>query len=301
LALLPRTIALAALAALAACARPPAAPDLASLPIVPRINADLKAALRDVYERGLTLGNRSEVFSKIGDSISDTPAFLQSLGAGPVDYGDYADLAPIVEYYRQTAVREHEGQRQNSFQLTSFAALSGWRAADLLDEGSRFWEPLCGLDESPLECELRNSRPAIALILIGTNDAGLTPVGDYQRNVEAVLDVTLAAGVIPVLSTLPPQTISEGRADIMADYNAAVLAAAQRKNVPVWNYWLALQALPNLGLSPDGLHPSEALDLGFSNFTEPALQYGYTVRSLTALQVLAKLKAVVLDDGPPDP
>ncbi len=267
---------------------------------MPRIDADLKAELQAVYQRGLAQGNRPEVFSKIGDSITDTPAFLQSLGAGPVEYGDYADLAPLVEYYRATIVREHEGQNENSFQLHSFGALSGWKAFDLLDEGSRFWEPLCGAEESPLECELRNTRPAIALILIGTNDAGHTSVEDYERQLTEVITLTLNYGVIPVLSTLPPQTISEGRAEIMPDYNAVVLAVAQRNHVPVWNYWRALQPLPNLGLSEDGLHPSENADLGDSNFTEAALQYGFPVRSLTALQVLAKVKSVVIDDGPPD-
>jgi hypothetical protein len=45
--------------------------------------------------------------------------------------------------------------------------------------------------------------------------------------------------------------------------------------------------LPNEGLGPDGIHPSAAPDS--ADFTADSLQFGYTVRNLTALQALDAL------------
>lgn len=236
----------------------------------------------------------------MGDSITDSPAFVQALHDGQVLYGDFGYLESTVDYYRQTTVREVEGRPENSFNLNSFAALSGWKSSDLLDPGSRFWEPLCGSDEMPLACELRNTRPAVALVMIGSNDVGVTPPDDYRRNMREIVRLTRSFGVMPVLSTLPPRAGSQEIAAQVGDYNRIVLEVAVQNNVPIWNYWLAMQPLPDMGLRSDGLHPSFDERIGGSNFAEEALQYGFVVRSLTALQVLAKIKDVVLDDEPPD-
>ena len=63
-------------------------------------------------------------------------------------------------------------------------------------------------------------------------------------------------------------------------------AMAQQYSIPLWDYWAALQPVPNQGIGPDGIHPSVPADNQTANFTGDHLNYGYTVRNLTALQVL---------------
>ena len=59
----------------------------------------------------------------------------------------------------------------------------------------------------------------------------------------------------------------------------------------MWNFGGAIDALENNGLS-DGIHPSSPPGNGpddfaaAADFTAENLRYGYTVRNLTALQVL---------------
>jgi hypothetical protein len=68
--------------------------------------------------------------------------------------------------------------------------------------------------------------------------------------------------------------------------NGIIVRLAREYDVPLWDYWSALQALPNDGLSGDGVHPSYPSIAGAANFTPDNLQYGYTVRNLLALQAL---------------
>jgi hypothetical protein len=90
-------------------------------------------------------------------------------------------------------------------------------------------------------------------------------------------------GVIPVLSTIPPYEV-EGYQHRPAELNAIVFQVALEYDVPVWDYWSALQTLPNLGLGSDFIHPSKGPDP--ADFTRENLHYGYTVRNLLALKAL---------------
>jgi hypothetical protein len=60
-----------------------------------------------------------------------------------------------------------------------------------------------------------------------------------------------------------------------------------------------MQPLPNRGISADSVHPS-AWPFGGGNLTDPALQYGYNVRNLLAVQTLHKLGNLVIYNGPAD-
>jgi hypothetical protein len=111
---------------------------------------------------------------------------------------------------------------------------------------------------------------------------GTTPDA-YRANMRRVVGDTLNQGIIPLLSTIPPfqRTGYEARAD---ELNGILLSIAQEYDIPVWNYWAALQPLPNRGLALDGVHPSWSP--GPADFTAENLLYGYTVRNLTALEAL---------------
>jgi lysophospholipase L1-like esterase len=131
-------------------------------------------------------------------------------------------------------------------------------------------------------------RPAVALIMIGTNDilAGVDG-GTYRAHLETIVQISIDSGVIPVLSTIPDNQIQPDWAARVPEINAIIRSVASAYGVPLWDYWLALQALPNKGLSADNLHPSFDAAPGTSAiFTADHLLYGFNVRNLTALLVL---------------
>lgn len=288
---------------------PPPAPG-----VVPRIDAATKARLRAVFLAGQARGNRANVFAKIGDSITESSSFLMAIGCGWANLGAHAGLQPIVDYYR--AWRAPPGYTTecdtggNSFNVSSASAMAGW-AADAALLPLLEPPPECtGENVVALRCEYTRLRPAVALVMYGTNDLlRYNDVARYRTSLERIVETSVALGVIPVLSTIPPRIDDPALSPRVGAYNAVVVAVASEQRVPLWNYHRALTATPgmvNQGLSEDGVHPSvyggcrAPLGCASANFTAEGLRYGYNQRNLTALQVLAHVKAVVLDDGPAD-
>jgi hypothetical protein len=195
----------------------------------------------------------------------------------------------------------------NSFTRQSASAVAGW-SADYASDPAYLDPSLASVCpapyNTPLRCELYLLRPSIALIMYGTNDLQrYNDLAFYRANLTRIVTETVAAGVIPVLSTIPPRLDSPEMGARVAPYNQAVIEVAQAQQIPLWNYWLALQGpeMINQGISEDGVHPNIFNSSEGANFTAEALRYGYNVRNLTAIQVLAKIKQVVMDDGSPDP
>jgi hypothetical protein len=89
----------------------------------------------------------------------------------------------------------------------------------------------------------------------------------------------------------------------VATYNQIIADVAAEKNVPLWNYWAQLQgsSMINYGMHSDGIHPSVYNGADGAVLTSTGLRYGYNQRNLGAIQVLDKLKTVVIDNGSPDP
>lgn len=83
--------------------------------------------------------------------------------------------------------------------------------------------------------------------------------------------------------------------------NAEITRLARESEIPLWDYHAALMELPNAGLGYDGVHPSWAPRGHTGDFSPDFLQYGMSVRSLTALQVLDEIwRAVIVPELPPD-
>lgn len=232
---------------------------------------------RDIYLAGQARGNRNNVFSKVGDSITVSGQFLFPIGSGQYDLRGYGDLAEVVAHFSSGWARTG-----NSFYNTSLAAKGGWSSWSVLSP-SLADSNLCRYNESPLLCEYRITKPSVALIMIGTNDVMGTTSDAYRANLRRIVGDTVDQGIIPLLSTIPPFQRSgyEARAD---ELNGIIVAVAQEYDIPVWQFWAALQPLPNRGLAPDGVHPSWSP--GPADFTADNLRYGYTVRNLTALEAL---------------
>ncbi len=230
----------------------------------------------DIFLQGQELGNYPDTFSKVGDSITVNRAFLQPFGKGVYDISAYPELQSALDFFNID-----ENHPITSYIQPTRAAGVGWTTRHLLEPDTDF---LCARGDLRLTCEYRNTKPAFALIMIGTNDVVSIPIERYEQNLRRIVDISVAYGVVPVLSTIPPQRRQD---DAVRAFNLKIIEVAQDYHIPVWNYWLGLQALPGNGMSQDGIHPSmPPNNAGTTNFTDEFLRYGYTLRNLMALNVL---------------
>jgi len=259
----------------AGSATPVPPPDLASYPFF----SGLTEHAREIFRQGQEMGNRADVFAKVGDSITVSPAFLDAVGTGHYSLHDYAYLQPVIDYYSATWARTH-----NSFANVSLAAQVGWIAQSVLTPGAGN-PAVCGSSETPLDCEYRLVRPSVALIMLGTNDIPGISTQAYVQAMRQVIETTIEHGIIPVISTIPPMD-REGAPPRVELFNGYIRDLAHEYDVPLWDYWAALQGLPDNGLWADGVHPSWAANGHNADFTPEYLQYGMPVRALTALQAL---------------
>jgi lysophospholipase L1-like esterase len=122
--------------------------------------------------------------------------------------------------------------------------------------------------------------------MLGTNDVPDTDhisATVYKNQMRKIIETCITAGAIPVVSTLPPFHRDTGYR--VAIFNDVLVKLTDEYDIPLWNYWAAVQNLPEEGLSSDGVHPSVS-PTGATDFSNGALRYGMNVRNLTALQAL---------------
>lgn len=251
---------------------------LSGLPVI----SGITKKSRDIFLAGQTLGNRANVFSKIGDSITFDGHFLSDIGNGRAVWYDYANLAPAARFFMQQKARTG-----NSFNNDTRAAFPGWEAIDLTDPSKA--SPDCG-GHSPLDCELGSVKPSVAIIMIGTNDStGHEDLAWFQGYINQIIEKCIQAGVIPVLSTIPWNAYEDVR-----PYNAAITESARTYDVPLLDTYGAFETLPNHGVGGDGVHPTVPPDGNTANFSTQGLLYGYTLRNLITLQMLDALWRQVL-------
>ncbi len=238
------------------------------------------AKAREIFVRGQALGNQAHVFTRVGDSITASPYFLTPFGSGGYDLGAYQnELWDVVRFY-------------STFGSASLAAGNGWGADRILQAGYNAPD-VCGSD-SPLVCEYRIRKPAVALIMIGTNDSGGVDPAVYERNLSRIVEISIEMGVIPILSTIPPKLNDAWNGQRAVQWNGIIKNVARRYDVPLMDYWLALQNVPNNGIGEDGIHPSVPPNEATGRFTTENLRYGYTIRNLVALQALDAVRRYVM-------
>lgn len=232
---------------------------------LPAVPAEVSARARAIYEYGIYLGNDPTHFSVIGD-CQNVSSYFMSVFDKPGEYSlgtEYSYLQSTIDYYN------------GSFSRKSLAVKGGFNAAAVLSP-LRSDPKSCNKNESPLDCELRTWKPSIVIVSMETWWSE-KPAEEYDKYMRLVLDRIIETGALPIIATKADNL--EGNHAI----NATVAQIAYEYEIPLWNFWAAVQPLPNHGLSPDHFHLTFARNF----FDDPQrMKSAWPWRNLTALQTL---------------
>lgn len=231
-----------------------------SMPVIPKVSE----TAAEIYQRGLDLGNNPHAFSKVGD-CQNVPSMFMAAFDDPSQYSlgeDYAYLQDTIDWFAGSFVRESQAVRR------------GFNAATVL---SPFWAnpDFCEKNESPLACEYRINKPVIAIISLET--WWEKEPDNYEEYLNEIIEISIDHGVVPILTTKADNL--EGDHHI----NIRIARLAHAYDIPLWNFWLAVQPLPGHGLMEDEFHLTYARNY----FDDPQrMKSAWPWRNLTALQVL---------------
>lgn len=202
-------------------------------------------------------------FSKAGDCQMMPPTFLGGHVTG--QYKTPPEYEKVVTWFADSMTGE------------SITATNGLGINSILNPmfGYAAGHTECEKNETPLQCELRVTRPALVLIAMGTN---WKPHADasFEQHLRKVVDEILATGALPVLSTKADNIEEDWR------LNLAIANVAYEYDLPLVNVWRSVQGLPNHGLeAPKNIYLTGD---------------GWVSRNYAWLEILEKIRAV-LDNG----
>lgn len=253
----------------------PTPPPLNGIPISSFIilPPEVQENVRQIFTAGQEQGRNPRTFSKLGDSTSLNPNYMGKF-ENPADYvlGDYAYLQPTIDHYDGHFARYGVATRNG---------LHSWSVFDPLWADKRW----CEANEDILACEFRLNNPSILFVKLGSNDAG-APSG-YRYNMRMVVETAVANGVIPILVTKADRF--EGEEDTN---NKILRELAAQFNVPLLDFDVVADTLPNRGLKPNDVHMAEVG--GPHDFTNPdTFTVGHAVHDLAALLMLDALRSII--------
>jgi hypothetical protein len=114
------------------------------------------------------------------------------------------------------------------------------------------------------------------------------PEQEYDKYMRRVIERLLAAGVVPIIATKADNL--EGDHSI----NVTIAQIAYDHDIPLWNFWAAVQPLPDHGLTPNGFYLTFARNF----FDDPGrMQRAWPWRNLTALQALDVVRKGLEDEN----
>ncbi len=298
-------------------------------PYLSPITPAVKTSCRTVLATGQGFGRVAGRMGQIGDSITNSQSyFTGTLGGGVGTNETGHDFNPIMGWlspavtenshsypvapnwncWYRNANADYAGTVDDWHKGTPWSCVSGWRISDAIAAGHP-------------ATVVTNMNMSWAVIMYGTNDVDVwgsgTLVADsntWKASYKAFVQGFIDRGVIPVLSTIPPEHAyapDGGTGDERYTIaNQRIVEIADELNIPYIDFygWItakqpgnawdgALHGEPRL-INLDGTHPSDTT----SNFSQTALTVngGYRARTMLSLAMAEKIKAIVFDDGDPE-
>lgn len=249
----------------------PAAP-FATLPIVPASDPAVMDSVRAIAARGQFAGRSTTSLLVAGDSNSTAGGIVFTGFLAGYGYPGYnpAGLAAVRPDLVNTV---NEFRAGGSFVRPTASAKAGFITGDVV---------------RVLPADIATSNAGVAVVMIGTNDLFWNQVEAYRLQFRSVVRTLVDAGIVPLLSTIPPCTMNGGvLMGRVAEFNQVIADVADEFKVPLWNLWRGLAVLPGGGLDPDGVH---LVKDGDGTSISGASQ---NIRNLEALDVLAWFRRVV--------
>jgi hypothetical protein len=235
----------------------------------------VSARVAQIYQQGLAMGNNPHMFAKVGDSITSNQSFMIGYGSSQYNLGGFTSLQESINYFSADA-----------FTRTSIAAKPGFNAAAVMDP---IWSPqgTCQLNESPLMCEYRLTRPSVAIILIGSVDVQLYDANAFNGYLSQIVNLTIGQGIVPVLTTF---TYASDYYPAQSEaFNGVIRSIAASQQIPLIDLQGATANMPGRGVGGDKFHLTQRSD-DWINLTGDENQYGSTMRNLITLQTLDSLR-----------
>lgn len=245
-------------------------------------------------------GRLTNVFMRIGDSISVNTNFLNCLTSQPpfaatsestwLNLADHTALRPTIDYFA-ACVGE-----TTPFERTSIAAQGGTGTAYALGDTP----PRIDQEDAAL------GGPQFAVVMYGTNDLGLNadPASQqlkfnssdgYPHWYLTLVDALLDRGIVPILTTIPPKTTSPQIFDLVPSFNAVVRGIAEARQVPLVDWNREMLKISDLGLQGDGTHPYVDPISSCDLSAAAVLKFPYNSRNLLTLETLEELRKVFVD------
>ena len=260
----------------------------------------IRANLVQIRIAGEAQGREPGRLGQIGDSITETSAYFRNVALnGPSGNETGHDYDPVRSWlaYNGTAPADANSFYRDHGKGEAYGSLGGWCVPDAVAAG----HPPQGVN---IGDGVTPGNYSWALVMFGTNDiddAGWT-AAPWKEELRAFVQGYVDLGVVPVLSTIPPDAahVSDGR--VVAANTAIRELAAEMVILWVDFYELILFYQPvnwhGTLIGPDGTHPSAGG--GGADFSQDGLTTtdGYAARTKLTLDVAEVLQAEVFAIDP---
>lgn len=198
-----------------------------SWPVLPFISEHAS----QLWQKGVNQGNDPHAFSVLGDCHSQPDVLFGRFGDKAIwDTPEYKPFKQTLKNFR------------SSWDRSFITVANGMSVASALNPT---WarSALCKSGETPLACELRVNNPSVLIISLGTNWGSRDP-DEFEEYLREIVDLTMKEKVLPIIAT---------KGDPAGSYNPLnerMVAVAYDYDIPLWNFWVAIQELPDQGLKP---------------------------------------------------
>lgn len=233
---------------------------------------EVRQRVRDIIRDGRQLNRNPRAFSKLGASVVDTRHFMGRFDYGPYVLGEYENLQQAIDHF------------SGSFERDSVATRRGLSARTAFDP---IWadKELCLPNESVIDCELRLHNPSILLIALGTND--IDTAANFEEQFRAVIQYAIDSAVVPVVATKADRFEGPDNRN-----NDIMRRLASEFAVPLWDFDLLADTLPERGISGDEVHLTLFDQYDYTSPT--AFERGYGMYNLSALMMLEAIRQEML-------